>query len=39
MTEHMLITAVSSIPIGLITAVAAQIGDPGLGVTGDRGPR
>ena len=32
MTDHMLITAVSSIPIGLITAVAAQLGDPGLGV-------
>jgi len=32
MHEHMFITAVGSIPIGLVTGVAAALGDPGLAV-------
>ena len=32
MTEHMFVTAVGSIPIGIVTGVAAALGDPGLAV-------
>ena len=32
MTEHMFVTAVGSIPIGLVGGVAAALGDPALGV-------
>lgn len=32
MHEHMFITAVGSIPIGLVTGIAAALGDPGLAV-------
>ncbi len=32
MSEHMFITAVGSIPIGIVMGVAAAVGEPGLGV-------
>ena len=32
MEEHMFVTAVGSIPIGIVMGVAAALGDPGLGV-------
>ena len=32
MAEHMFITAVGSIPIGIVGGTAAAVGDPGLGV-------